>query len=117
MLPDCVADRAGGLFFGGGRQCNLVDSWRPQLLGIGLDEAVSIIVQGSVATCYACEDRHVYFYDRRQPVVPREPEQVRLGARAEVRPRQTRDRRVMVRLGARVLGKRTASFECEAKAL
>jgi len=146
--------RAGGLFFGGGRQWNLVDSWQhteahrlmqdvlarggviagssagssiqgsymargnslgnvdsmapgydtglgfltgvaidqhfsqrrrqpdmtalvnryPQLLGIGLDEASSIVVRGSVATCFCREGRKVHFYDRRRPVVPGEPD-------------------------------------------
>ena len=150
--------RAGGIFFGGGRQWNLVDSWQhteahrlmhavlerggviagssagasiqgsymsrgnslgnldpmaegyetglgfltgvaidqhftqrsrhgdmtqlvnhyPQLLGIGLDEAASIIVQGSVATCVCREGRKVHFYDRNQPVVPGEPDYLQL---------------------------------------
>lgn len=139
--------RAGGLFFGGGRQWNLVDSWQhteahrlmhevlqrggviagssagasiqgsymirgnslgnldpmapgydtglgfltgvgidqhfsqrgrqpdmtsfiaryPQMLGIGLDEASSIIVQGSIATCFSREGRGVHFYDAKRP--------------------------------------------------
>ncbi|MFT4514732.1 MAG: cyanophycinase [Planctomycetota bacterium] len=146
--------RAGGLFFGGGRQWNLVDSWQhteshrlmhevlarggviagssagasiqgsymargnslgnvdsmapgydtglgfltgvaidqhfsqrgrhpdmtklvnryPQLLGIGLDEASSIVVQGTVATCFSREGRNVHFYDRNLPVVPGQPD-------------------------------------------
>tara|TARA_R110002072_G_scaffold4174_2_gene29449 strand:+ start:33008 stop:34732 length:1725 start_codon:yes stop_codon:yes gene_type:complete len=146
--------RAGGLFFGGGRQWNLVDSWQhteshrlmhellqrggviagssagasiqgsymargnslgnldsmapgydtglgfltgvaidqhfsqrgrrpdmtklvdryPQLLGIGLDEASSIIVQGHIATCLCREGRHVHFYDRNLPVLPDQPD-------------------------------------------
>lgn len=146
--------KAGGLFFGGGRQWNLVDSWQhteshrlmhevlarggviagssagasiqgsymargnslgnvdpmaagyetglgfltgvaidqhftqrgrhpdmtklvnryPQLLGIGLDEASSIIVQGSIATCFCREGRNVHFYDRNLPVVPGQPD-------------------------------------------
>ena len=150
--------RAGGLFFGGGRQWNLVDSWQhteahrlmhevlerggviagssagasiqgsymprgnslgnrdpmaegyetglgfltgvaidqhfsqrgrqpdmtalvntyPQLLGIGLDEASSIIVQGSIATCFSREGRGVFFYDRRRPVVAGQPDYLRL---------------------------------------
>lgn len=150
--------RAGGLFFGGGRQWNFVDSWQhteahrlmhevltrggviagssagasiqgsymargnslgnvdamapgydtglgfltgvaidqhfsqrgrhpdmtalvnryPQLLGIGLDEASSIIVRGSIATCLCREGRKVHFYDRRRPVVPGEPDYVLL---------------------------------------
>lgn len=150
--------KAGGLFFGGGRQWNLVDSWQhteahrlmhevlarggviagssagasiqgsymargnslgnvdsmaagyetglgfltgvaidqhftqrgrqpdmtklvnryPQLLGIGLDEASSIIVQGSIATCFSREGRNVHFYDRNLPVVPGQPDYLRL---------------------------------------
>jgi cyanophycinase len=150
--------RAGGLFFGGGRQWNLVDSWQhteshrlmhevlarggviagssagasiqgsymargnslgnvdsmapgydtglgfltgvaidqhfsqrgrqpdmtmlvnrhPQLLGIGLDEASSIIVQGTIATCFSREGRNVHFYDRNLPVVPEQPDYLRL---------------------------------------
>lgn len=150
--------RAGGLFFGGGRQWNLVDSWQhteshrlmhevlsrggviagssagasiqgsymargnslgnvdsmapgydtglgfltgvaidqhfsqrgrqpdmtslvnryPQLLGIGLDEASSIIVQGTIATCFSRKGRNVHFYDRNLPVVPGQPDYLRL---------------------------------------
>ena len=150
--------RAGGIFFGGGRQWNLVDSWQhteahrlmhavlerggviagssagasiqgsymsrgnslgnldpmaegyetglgfltgvaidqhftqrsrhgdmtqlvnhyPQLLGIGLDEAASIIVQGSIATCVCREGRKVHFYDRNLPVVPGAPDHLQL---------------------------------------
>lgn len=150
--------RAGGLFFGGGRQWNLVDSWQhteshrlmhevlarggviagssagasiqasymargnslgnvdsmapgydtglgfltgvaidqhfsqrgrhpdmtklvnryPQLLGIGLDEASSIVVQGTVATCFSRPGRNVHFYDRNLPVVPGQPDYLAL---------------------------------------
>ena len=146
--------KAGGLFFGGGRQWNLVDSWQhteahrlmhdvlarggviagssagasiqasymargnslgnvdpmapgyetglgfltgvaidqhftqrgrhpdmtrlvnryPQLLGIGLDEASAIIVQGSIATCLCREGRNVHFYDRNLPLIPGQPD-------------------------------------------
>ncbi|MFT4841096.1 MAG: cyanophycinase [Planctomycetota bacterium] len=146
--------RAGGLFFGGGRQWNLVDSWQhteshrlmhevlarggviagssagasiqgsymargnslgnvdsmapgydtglgfltgvaidqhfsqrgrqpdmtklvnryPQLLGIGLDEASCIVVQGTIATCFSRPGRNVHFYDRNLPVVPEQPD-------------------------------------------
>ena len=55
----------------------LVDTYT-QLLGIGLDEAASILVQGSIATCYSRDGRHVYFYDRRKPVVSGQPDYVRL---------------------------------------
>jgi cyanophycinase len=41
----------------------------PELLGIGLDEASSIIVQGKVATAFSRDGRNVYIYDRRKPVV------------------------------------------------
>ncbi len=40
----------------------------PQLLGIGIDEATAIEVHGSLATIVG--KGGVYFYDRRQPVVP-----------------------------------------------
>ena len=53
----------------------LVDTY-PQLLGIGLDEASSIIVQASIATCFSRDGRDVYFYDRTVPVVPGEPDYV-----------------------------------------
>ncbi len=50
----------------------------PQLLGIGLDEAASIIVQGTVATCLCREGRKVHFYDRNRPVVEGEPDYLQL---------------------------------------
>ena len=53
----------------------LVDTY-PQLLGIGLDEGSSIIVQGSIATCFSHDGRGVYFYDRTVPVVPGEPDYI-----------------------------------------
>lgn len=50
----------------------------PQLLGIGLDEAASIIVQGSVAEVFTREGRNVHFYDRSKPVLPGEPDYLQL---------------------------------------
>ena len=49
----------------------LVDMY-PELLGVGLDEASSIIVQGSVAEVFTREGRNVLIYDRNIPVVPGE---------------------------------------------
>ena len=46
----------------------LVDTY-PELLGIGLDEASSIIVRGTVAEVFSRPDRNALFYDRRIPVV------------------------------------------------
>ncbi len=50
----------------------------PQMLGVGLDEASSIIVQGSVAEVFTREGRNVHFYDRRREVVEGEPDYVQL---------------------------------------
>jgi cyanophycinase-like exopeptidase len=47
----------------------LVDTY-PELLGIGLDEASSIIVQGTVAEVFSRPGRNALFYDRRVPVAP-----------------------------------------------
>lgn len=41
----------------------------PELLGIGLDEASAIVVQGKVATAFSRDGRKVHIYDRRKPVV------------------------------------------------
>lgn len=67
----------------------LVDTY-PQILGIGLDEASSIIVQGSVAEVFTREGRNVHFYDRRLPVVPGEPDYIQLvhGQRFDLRERK-----------------------------
>ena len=56
---------------------SLVDRY-PQLLGIGLDEATAIIVRGSEAEVIG--RGNVYFYDRNQPVIPGEPDFIKLGA-------------------------------------
>ena len=51
----------------------LVDTY-PKLLGIGLDEAAAIVVQGSTAEVVARKGRRVLFYDRRKPVVAGQPD-------------------------------------------
>jgi len=48
-----------------------------QLLGIGIDEATAITVVGSKATVSGTGK--VYFYDRRQPVVPDREDFLALG--------------------------------------
>lgn len=50
----------------------------PQYLGIGLDEATAIIVQGSQAEVLGQGSAH--FYDRRLPVVEGEPDYIKLPA-------------------------------------
>ena len=55
----------------------LVDTY-PELLGVGLDEAASIIVRGSVAECFSRKGRFVHFYDRTKPVVEGEPDYIKL---------------------------------------
>src|SRR5580765_7522111 len=53
----------------------------PQLLGIGLDEATAIVVQGPVAEVVG--KNKVHFYDRFRPVVEGEPDYVSLDAGAK----------------------------------
>ena len=67
----------------------LVDLY-PELLGIGLDEASSIIVQGSVAEVFTREGRNVLVYDRNNPVVPGEPDYTTLvhGQRFDLKDRK-----------------------------
>jgi cyanophycinase len=55
----------------------LVDTY-PELLGIGLDEASSIIVQGKIATAFSREGRNIHIYDRRKSVAPGEPDYILL---------------------------------------
>ncbi len=50
----------------------------PQLLGIGIDEATAIEVQGSIATVIGSGS--VFFYDRQQPVFPFQPDYLKLSA-------------------------------------
>ncbi len=50
----------------------------PQLLGVGLDEASSIIAQGSVAEVFTREGRNVHFYDRKIPVEEDKPDYIEL---------------------------------------
>ena len=51
----------------------------PQLLGIGLDEGMALVVSGSVAEVVGPPGRAVYFYDRRRPAREGEPDHLRLG--------------------------------------
>lgn len=53
----------------------------PQLLGIGLDEATAIVVQGQVAEVVGANQ--VHFYDGSKPVVEGEPDYVSCGAGAK----------------------------------
>ena len=53
----------------------------PQLLGIGLDEATAIIVEGHVAEVVG--KNKVHFYDRSQPVVAGEPGHLSVAAGAK----------------------------------
>lgn len=50
----------------------------PQLLGIGIDEATAIIVEGS--TAQVTGRGKVHFYDRKQPVYPDRPDYIALSA-------------------------------------
>ena len=50
----------------------------PQLLGIGLDEATAIIVQKSKADVIG--KGRVFFYDRKRPVEPDQPDYIALPA-------------------------------------
>lgn len=50
----------------------------PELLGIGLDEASSIVVQGKIATAFSRDGRKVHIYDRRKPVIPGEKDYILL---------------------------------------
>lgn len=63
----------------------------PKLLGIGLDEASSIIVQGQIATAFSREGRNVHIYDRRKPVIPGEKDYILLahGQRFDLQDRKT----------------------------
>ena len=63
-----------------GRQRDMTHlmSRHPQLLGIGLDESTAIIVQRSEAEVVG--RGRVFFYDRRRPVVPGQPDYIALPA-------------------------------------
>ena len=50
----------------------------PQLLGIGIDETTALKVQGPIAEVIG--DGRVFFYDRRQPVIPGEDDYTALDA-------------------------------------
>jgi cyanophycinase len=60
----------------------------PQFLGIGLDEATAIVVQGHVAEVMG--PNQVHFYDRRKPVVEGKPdhESFKAGARYDLKERK-----------------------------
>jgi cyanophycinase len=60
----------------------------PQFLGIGLDEATAIVVQGHVAEIMG--PNQVHFYDRRKPVVEGQPdhESLKAGARYDLKERK-----------------------------
>jgi cyanophycinase len=61
----------------------------PQFLGIGLDEATAIVVQGHVAEVMG--PNQVHFYDRRKPVVEGKPdhESFKAGARYDLKERKS----------------------------
>lgn len=61
----------------------------PQFLGIGLDEATAIVVQGHIAEVMG--RGQVHFYDRRKPVVEDQPdhESLSAGTRYDLKKRQT----------------------------
>jgi hypothetical protein len=63
-----------------GRQKDMTElmTRHPQLLGIGLDEATAIVVQKSAAEVVG--EGKVFFYDRRQPVLPELPDYVAVAA-------------------------------------
>ena len=48
----------------------------PELLGIGLDEASSIVVQGTIARAFSRKGRKVHIYDRTKPVVSGKPDYI-----------------------------------------
>lgn len=60
----------------------------PQFLGIGLDEATAILVQGHVAEVMGTNQ--VHFYDRRKPVVEGQPdhESLKAGTRYDLKERK-----------------------------
>jgi cyanophycinase-like exopeptidase len=59
----------------------------PQFLGIGLDEATAILVQGHVAEVMGTNK--VHFYDRRKPLVEGKPDHdsLKAGERYDLRER------------------------------
>ena len=63
----------------------------PQFLGIGLDEATAILVQGHVAQVMGTNKVHVY--DRRKPVEDGKPdhESLKAGDRYDLKERKTLD--------------------------
>lgn len=65
----------------------------PELLGIGLDEASAIVVQGSIATAFSRRGRRVHIYDRTKPVQQGQPDYLRLehGAKYDLKNRRMVD--------------------------